>query len=109
VREFAASTNVVPVRSDSSSGSGTAYSSEELIQSEKQYSAHNYHPIPVVFARANGSYVWDPEGRKYLDFLSAYSAVNQVPLPPLPCRFWSFLLNLRNYYAQVWIGFVLQF
>lgn len=39
---------------------------------------HSYHPIPTVFSQAKGSSVWDPEGNKYLDFLSAYSAVNQV-------------------------------
>lgn len=44
---------------------------------EEEYSAHNYHPLPVVFARAKGAHVWDPEGNEYLDFLSAYSAVNQ--------------------------------
>ncbi|EFJ22875.1 hypothetical protein SELMODRAFT_175408 [Selaginella moellendorffii] len=48
-----------------------------LIQDEQHYSAHNYHPLPVVFARAKDAVVWDPEGREYLDFLSAYSAVNQ--------------------------------
>lgn len=46
-------------------------------QYEIQYSAHNYHPLPVVFQRAQGAHVWDPEGKEYLDFLSAYSAVNQ--------------------------------
>lgn len=54
-----------------------AASTDEAIQAEKQYAAHNYHPLPVVFARAQGTSVWDPEGRHYLDFLSAYSAVNQ--------------------------------
>ena len=54
-----------------------ASSSEEAIQSEHTYAAHNYHPLPIVFARASGTSVWDPEGRHYLDFLSAYSAVNQ--------------------------------
>ena len=54
-----------------------ASSSQEAIQYEKDYAAHNYHPLPVVFARAQGTSVWDPEGRHYLDFLSAYSAVNQ--------------------------------
>ncbi|KAI8896510.1 pyridoxal phosphate-dependent transferase [Globomyces pollinis-pini] len=44
---------------------------------EHKYGAHNYHPLPVVFHAAEGVYVWDPEGRKYMDFLSAYSAVNQ--------------------------------
>lgn len=52
-------------------------SSEEAIQKEHTYGAHNYHPLPIVFARAQGANVWDPEGKQYLDFLSAYSAVNQ--------------------------------
>lgn len=52
-------------------------SSLEAIQLEDQYGAHNYHPLPVVLARGEGVYVWDPEGNKYFDFLSAYSAVNQ--------------------------------
>ncbi len=52
-------------------------STEEAIQAEHTYAAHNYHPLPIVFARASGVWVWDPEGRKYLDFLSAYSAINQ--------------------------------
>ncbi|CAA7404905.1 unnamed protein product [Spirodela intermedia] len=52
-------------------------SSEELIRLEGEHSAHNYHPIPMVFSRAAGCCVWDPEGNKYIDFLSAYSAVNQ--------------------------------
>lgn len=51
--------------------------SAETVEWEQQYSAHNYHPLPVVFHRASGAHVWDPEGREYLDFLSAYSAVNQ--------------------------------
>ncbi|KAJ9250120.1 hypothetical protein DTO207G8_6256 [Paecilomyces variotii] len=54
-----------------------AASTEAAITAEKEYAAHNYHPLPVVFARASGTSVWDPEGRHYLDFLSAYSAVNQ--------------------------------
>ena len=44
---------------------------------ENKHGAHNYHPIPVVLDRGDGIYVWDPEGKKYYDFLSAYSAVNQ--------------------------------
>ena len=47
------------------------------IQDELQYGAHNYHPLPVVLNRGVGIYVWDVEGKKYVDFLSAYSAVNQ--------------------------------
>ncbi|KOS19007.1 Ornithine aminotransferase [Escovopsis weberi] len=54
-----------------------ASSTEAAIAAEEEYAAHNYHPLPVVFARAQGVHVWDPEGRHYLDFLSAYSAVNQ--------------------------------
>ena len=52
-------------------------SSEEAIQLEEKYGAHNYHPLPVVLERGEGVYVWDVEGKKYFDFLSAYSAVNQ--------------------------------
>lgn len=54
-----------------------ASSTEGAIKSENEYAAHNYHPLPVVFARGSGVNVWDPEGRQYIDFLSAYSAVNQ--------------------------------
>lgn len=52
-------------------------SSEALMQMEDKYGAHNYHPLPVVLAKGDGVYVWDVEGKKYYDFLSAYSAVNQ--------------------------------
>ncbi|KAK7522125.1 ornithine aminotransferase-like protein [Phyllosticta citriasiana] len=52
-------------------------SSDEAFHAEHEHAAHNYHPLPVVFSRASGVDVWDPEGRHYLDFLSAYSAVNQ--------------------------------
>jgi ornithine--oxo-acid transaminase len=51
--------------------------SQEAIELEKKYGAHNYHPLPVVLSRGEGVYVWDAEGKKYYDFLSAYSAVNQ--------------------------------
>ncbi|CRK16836.1 hypothetical protein BN1723_011115 [Verticillium longisporum] len=54
-----------------------AASTDGAIKTEEEYAAHNYHPLPVVFARGSGVHVWDPEGRQYLDFLSAYSAVNQ--------------------------------
>ncbi len=52
-------------------------SSEEAIALENKYGAHNYHPLPVVLAKGEGVYLWDIEGKKYFDFLSAYSAVNQ--------------------------------
>ncbi|RLC49565.1 MAG: ornithine--oxo-acid transaminase [Candidatus Cloacimonadota bacterium] len=52
-------------------------SSEEAMKLEETYGAHNYHPLPVVIAKGKGAKVWDPEGKEYFDFLSAYSAVNQ--------------------------------
>jgi len=52
-------------------------SSQLAIDLENQYGAHNYHPLPVVLTKGEGIYVWDVEGKKYFDFLSAYSAVNQ--------------------------------
>ena len=51
--------------------------SAEAIALEEKYGAHNYHPLPVVLSRGEGVYVWDVDGKKYYDFLSAYSAVNQ--------------------------------
>ncbi|MBP7960836.1 MAG: ornithine--oxo-acid transaminase [Caldilineaceae bacterium] len=58
-------------------GSGVQPKSEHFVDLEERYSAHNYHPLDVVIERAEGVWVYDVEGRKYLDFLSAYSAVNQ--------------------------------
>lgn len=52
-------------------------SSQDFIKQEDEYGAHNYHPLPVVLAKGEGVYVWDVEGKRYYDFLSAYSAVNQ--------------------------------
>ncbi|MEK9751142.1 MAG: aminotransferase class III-fold pyridoxal phosphate-dependent enzyme, partial [Flavobacteriaceae bacterium] len=52
-------------------------SASEAIALENQYGAHNYHPLPVVLAKGEGVHVWDTEGKRYFDFLSAYSAVNQ--------------------------------
>ena len=51
--------------------------SQQAIELENKYGAHNYHPLPVVLSRGEGVHVWDVEGKKYYDFLSAYSAVNQ--------------------------------
>ena len=51
--------------------------SSKAINLENKYGAHNYHPLPVVLSKGEGVYVWDVEGKKYFDFLSAYSAVNQ--------------------------------
>lgn len=49
----------------------------QYIDLEEKYGAHNYHPLPVVLSRGKGCYVWDVDGKRYFDFLSAYSAVNQ--------------------------------
>ena len=50
---------------------------QEFMDREARYGAHNYHPLPVVLQRGEGIYVWDTDGKRYFDFLSAYSAVNQ--------------------------------
>jgi ornithine--oxo-acid transaminase len=50
---------------------------QDYIKREDKYGAHNYHPLPVVLERGEGPFVWDVEGKRYFDFLSAYSAVNQ--------------------------------
>ncbi len=55
----------------------TSLSPLDLIALEDKYGAHNYHPLPVVLAKGEGVYVWDVEGKRYYDFLSSYSAVNQ--------------------------------
>lgn len=55
----------------------TLTKSEQLIELEEKYGAHNYHPIPVVIEKGEGVFVWDAEGKRYYDFLAAYSAVNQ--------------------------------
>jgi ornithine--oxo-acid transaminase len=55
----------------------TITSSQEAIDLEEKYGAHNYHPLPVVLNRGEGVFLWDVEGKRYYDFLSAYSAVNQ--------------------------------
>jgi len=55
----------------------TITSSQEAIELEEKFGAHNYHPLPVVLNKGEGVYLWDVEGKRYFDFLSAYSAVNQ--------------------------------
>ena len=57
--------------------------SQEYIALEAKYGAHNYHPLPVVLSKGEGVFVWDVEGNKYYDFLSAYSAVNQGHCHPV--------------------------
>ncbi|MCI4671469.1 MAG: ornithine--oxo-acid transaminase [Bacteroidia bacterium] len=55
----------------------TRISSQEAMDLESRHGAHNYHPLPVVLSKGEGVFLWSPEGKKYYDFLSAYSAVNQ--------------------------------
>jgi ornithine--oxo-acid transaminase len=56
---------------------GISQQVQQLLDREDQYGAHNYHPLPVVLNRGEGVYLWDVEGKRYYDFLSGYSAVNQ--------------------------------
>lgn len=60
-----------------STNSHLSNKAEALIAKEEKYGAHNYHPLPVVLEKGEGVYVWDVDGKRYFDFLSAYSAVNQ--------------------------------
>ncbi len=57
--------------------STSSMTSQELMALEDKYGAHNYHPLPVVLAKGDGVFLWDVEGKRYYDFLSAYSAINQ--------------------------------
>ena len=61
----------------------TASLQQHLIELEEKYNAHNYHPLPVMLSRGEGVMLWDIEGKKYYDFLSAYSAVNQGHCHPI--------------------------
>lgn len=58
-------------------------SSQHFIELEEKYGAHNYHPLPVVLSKGEGVFVWDVDGKRYYDFLSAYSAVNQGHCHPV--------------------------
>ena len=85
-------------------------STDEAILAEQTYAAHNYHPLPIVFARASGTLVWDPEGNEYLDFLSAYSAVNQGHCHPelvkaLTQQASTLTLSSRAFYNNVFPKF----
>jgi ornithine--oxo-acid transaminase len=61
----------------------TGITSQQAIELEDKYGAHNYHPLPVVLERGEGVYLWDVEGKRYYDFLAAYSAVNQGHCHPV--------------------------
>ena len=76
------------------------------IELEDKYGAHNYHPLPVVLSKGKGVYVWDVEGKKYFDFLSAYSAVNQGHCHPkiveaLKLQAETLTLTSRAFYNDV--------
>ncbi|MCA6364058.1 MAG: ornithine--oxo-acid transaminase [Bacteroidetes bacterium] len=80
--------------------------SEELMNLEDRYGAHNYHPIPAVLDRGEGVFVWDVEGKQYYDFLSAYSAVNQGHCHPrivaaLTTQAQKITLTSRAFYNDV--------
>lgn len=88
--------------------SGALYNltSQEVIDREAKYGAHNYKPIPVVIHKGEGTFVWDVEGKKYYDFLSAYSAVNQGHCHPkiiAALREQSILVTLtsRAFYSSI--------
>ncbi len=79
---------------------------QDYINREDKYGAHNYHPLPVVLERGEGIYVWDVEGKRYFDFLSAYSAVNQGHCHPkiinaLIEQAGKLTLTSRAFYASV--------
>jgi ornithine--oxo-acid transaminase len=81
-------------------------STKDAISLEDRYGAHNYHPLPVVLAKGEGVYVWDPEGNRYFDFLSAYSAVNQGHCHPhiikaLKTQAETLTLTSRAFYNNV--------
>jgi ornithine--oxo-acid transaminase len=84
----------------------SSISSQEAMMLEEHYGAHNYHPIPVVLSRGEGIYLWSPEGKRYYDFLSAYSAVNQGHCHPriiaaLVEQAQSLTLTSRAFYNDV--------
>src|SRR5947209_14859086 len=56
---------------------GAVSANQYYLDLEERYGAHNYHPLPVVLTKGEGVFVWDIEGKRYYDFLSGYSAVNQ--------------------------------
>ncbi len=79
---------------------------QKFIDLEDNYGAHNYHPLPVVLERGEGVHVWDTDGKKYYDFLSAYSAVNQGHCHPhiikaLTTQAQKLTLTSRAFYNNV--------
>lgn len=84
----------------------TKLTSSDYMAKEDKFGAHNYHPLPVVLAKGKGVYVWDIEGKKYFDFLAAYSAVNQGHCHPkitdaLIAQAQTLALTSRAFYNNV--------
>lgn len=84
----------------------TITTSKEAMELEDKYGAHNYHPLPVVLSRGEGVFMWDVEGKRYYDFLSAYSAVNQGHCHPkilqaLQTQAQKLTLTSRAFYNDV--------
>ena len=65
------------MQATSSTQKAISLKNQQFINTEENHTAHNYHPIPVVLERGEGVFMWDVDGKRYYDFLSAYSAVNQ--------------------------------
>ena len=90
---------------------------QEFMDREARYGAHNYHPLPVVLERGEGIFVWDTDGKRYFDFLSAYSAVNQGHCHPkivkaMTDQAQKLALTSRAFYNNVlgeWEEFVTKF
>src|SRR5690606_2468590 len=67
IRSFAYMMNTVNISNET----------QKLLERESKYGAHNYHPLPVMLTKGEGVFVWDVDGKRYYDFLSGYSALNQ--------------------------------
>jgi len=74
------------------------------IELEEKHGAHNYHPLPVVLTRGQGVHVWDVEGKRYYDFLSGYSAVNQRSLNPFSNKRKNSPLPVGLFTATCWVS-----
>ncbi|KAI6003282.1 pyridoxal phosphate-dependent transferase [Pisolithus orientalis] len=99
-----------PHDSQVSNGVPVHLSSADHIRMEHEYAAHNYHPLPAVFDRANGAIVWDPEGKEYIDMLSAYSAGHCHPkiVATLIEQAQKLTLSSRAFYNSIFTRYAQQ-
>ena len=81
-------------------------SSKYAIELEDKYGAHNYHPLPVVLSRGEGVFLWDVDGKRYYDFLSAYSAVNQGHCHPKILHALQSQSNILTLTSRAFLGLV---